>query len=134
MTQIAFTEGLPAAHPCVRRACAHLRRNPDRRVHLDELSRVAYVSKYYLVRLFREGTGLTPGQFHLLTRLEHARALLARGWPASRVAYAAGFADQPHLTRAFKQQYGVTPGRYAADLQRVGGTGGERAPDAAHAA
>jgi AraC-like DNA-binding protein len=32
--------------------------------------------------------------------------------PLSQVAYAAGFADQSHLTRTFRRATGYTPGLY----------------------
>jgi len=38
------------------------------------------------------------------------------------VAQEAGFADQSHLTRAFKARYGMTPGRFRALI--VGGSAG----------
>jgi AraC-like DNA-binding protein len=38
----------------------------------------------------------------------------------ARLAYAAGFADQSHMTRHFKSRFGLTPGRYVA-LIRDGG-------------
>jgi AraC-like DNA-binding protein len=34
----------------------------------------------------------------------------------SQVAAAVGFADQSHLTRAFKEAMGITPGRYKQAL------------------
>lgn len=41
-----------------------------------------------------------------------APEFLRRGLPASEVAFALGFADQSHLSRQFKQAFGVTPGAY----------------------
>jgi AraC-like DNA-binding protein len=43
-----------------------------------------------------------------------ARALIAAGEPLAEAAAAAGFADQPHLTRHFVRAYGYTPGAWRA--------------------
>jgi AraC-like DNA-binding protein len=45
-------------------------------------------------------------------RLEQARALLKNGSAPLSVAMQLGFADQSHLSRQFKQTYGVGPGEY----------------------
>jgi len=47
------------------------------------------------------------------------RAEIARGVSLADAAYAAGFADQSHMTRHFKARFGLPPGRYAA-LSRSG--------------
>ena len=52
--------------------------------------------------------------YHTQVRLARARRLLAEGRPASWVAYECGFADQSHLTRRFKESYGMTPGAFRA--------------------
>lgn len=104
----------PAVHGAVRRAAEFMDANWARRVTLDELSRVAYMSKFHLLRTFKETLGVTPGQYQVLMRLAHARAFLGDGMRVSAVAYRTGFSDQAHLTRAFKRAYGVTPARYAA--------------------
>ncbi|MHB1329902.1 MAG: helix-turn-helix domain-containing protein [Gemmatimonadales bacterium] len=38
--------------------------------------------------------------------------------PLAEVAAAVGFADQSHLTRAFKRYTGMTPGAYRTSLAR----------------
>jgi AraC-like DNA-binding protein len=48
----------------------------------------------------------------LRQRLERARAWLARGADIVEVAHSLGFADQPHLTRAFKRVFGLSPAAY----------------------
>jgi hypothetical protein len=42
------------------------------------------------------------------------KAEIAHGISLADAAYAAGFADQSHMTRHFKSRFGLTPGRYAA--------------------
>ena len=106
-----------AEHAAVRRARRHLQERWDRPVALAELSAVAGLSRFELVRRFRAQTGLTPHAFQLDLRIGRARALLAAGTPPALVAAECGFADQSHLTRTFKRAVGVTPGRYARDWE-----------------
>ncbi len=102
-----------AEHAAVRRARTHLRERWDQRVTLTELSAVAGLSRFELVRRFREQTGVTPHAFQTNLRVQEARRCLAGGVPPAIVAADCAFADQPHLTRVFKRAVGVTPGRYA---------------------
>ena len=81
---------------------------------LAEVSSYAGLTRFELVRRFRQQTGLTPHAFQTNVRIERARALLTTGHAIVDVAAACGFADQPHFTRTFKRAVGVTPGRFVA--------------------
>ena len=102
-----------AEHASVRRARAHLRERWDRKVTLTELAAVSGLSRFELVRRFREFSGVTPHAYHTNLRVEEARRRLAAGHAPAAVAADCGFADQPHLNRVFKRAVGVSPGRYA---------------------
>lgn len=102
-----------AEHAAVRRARAHLREHWDDRVTLTELATIAGLSRFELVRRFREQAGVTPHAYQVNLRVEEARRRLAAGAPPAMVAADCGFADQPHLNRVFKREVGVSPGRYA---------------------
>jgi AraC-like DNA-binding protein len=103
-----------AEHAAVRRALAYLMERWDQPVPLAALSAFAGLTRFELVRRFRDQTGLTPHAFQTNLRIARARAMLRAGEPIARVAAACGFADQPHLTRTFRRATGVTPGRFAA--------------------
>jgi AraC-like DNA-binding protein len=102
-----------AEHAAVRRAVAMLREHWNQKVGLSELSEAAGLSRFELVRRFRAQVGLPPHGFQLDLRIAEARRLLTAGRAPAEVAFACGFADQPHLTRMFKRAVGVTPGEYA---------------------
>lgn len=82
-------------------------------ITLDELSQVAGLSKYHLIRVFRASCGMPPHAYQNAVRVARAREALANGAAACDVATAIGFADQSHFTRRFKRLVGVAPGEYA---------------------
>jgi len=66
-----------------------------------------------LVRAFRVFHGVPIGTYARRLRLEWvARRLAESDEPIVALAHEAGFADQPHLTRAFRAFSGLTPARY----------------------
>jgi AraC-like DNA-binding protein len=97
----------------VRRARAHLLEHFNKPVCLDELSAVARLSPYHLVRSFTQRFGLPPHAYQIHIRIERARALLAAGISAAEIASDVGFADQSHFTRHFRRIMRTTPASYA---------------------
>lgn len=71
------------------------------------------LSRSHFSRRIRALTGLWPQTMILGSRIEAAKHLLERDVGSlSEVAYTSGFADQSHLTRAFRRATGLTPGGY----------------------
>lgn len=103
----------------VRRACERLAEALDQPLPLDQLAREVGVNKFVLIRRFRAQIGSTPHRYRMLLRVERARALLARGVEMVEVANALGFADQAHLSRAFKEVVGIAPGAYVRRVLAV---------------
>ncbi|MFG1604920.1 helix-turn-helix transcriptional regulator [Actinoplanes sp. NPDC049265] len=84
-------------------------------VSLAELAAAAGLSRFHLLRLFKQHTGETPAQFHLRLRLDRARRLLRTGTASvSEIAVRCGFADSSHFARAFRRATGVSPTSYRA--------------------
>lgn len=82
------------------------------------LARDAAVHPVTLARAHRRhfGCSITDRRRFLRVR-EAASMLVSETTSLSSVAFATGFADQPHLTRIFKGQTGLTPGVYRELLQ-----------------
>ena len=85
---------------------------------LDELAAEARLSRYHLLRVFRRWTGMTPHDWQIDRRIQHARRLLTQDIPLADIALQLGFSDQSHFQRAFKQRVAATPGNYRRLHQR----------------
>ena len=102
--------------PAVAMARQRLDEAPEVPVTLAELAALSGVSRFQLLRGFARETGVTPHAYLLQRRVRLARQLLITGRTPAGAAQDAGFADQSHMTRAFRCQLGVTPARYQAAL------------------
>lgn len=87
--------------------------HPEQNASIHSLARLAGLSPYHLVRAFHRQVGIPPHKYQSNVRVHRARRLLASGAGIAEVAYRAGFCDQSHLNRCFKQVLGITPGKYA---------------------
>jgi Helix-turn-helix domain len=68
-------------------------------------------------RRFIYSTGLAPKTLQQIERAQQAATLLGKGTSILDAVYAAGYADQPHLTRSLKRFFGQTPAQIAAANQ-----------------
>ena len=81
-------------------------------LRLDELAACAGMSRYRLLRAFRDAYGMTPHAWQIDLRIQRARRLLEQGMGLAETALHLGFADQSHFQRAFKLRVAATPGEY----------------------
>ena len=86
-------------------------------VSLDDLARLANLSPFHFVRVFRRAVGAPPHAYLMNARLRAARALLATDLRLADIAQDTGFTDQAHLTNTFRRFTGLTPGRYRSFLR-----------------
>ena len=85
---------------------------------VTDLATLAGVHATHLLRTFRRFHGTTVATYVRRRRIERARTEVANGnRPLSMIALDAGFADQSHFTRVFRQTFGQTPGQYARSLR-----------------
>jgi AraC-like DNA-binding protein len=110
---------LGSERQAVRQAREYLETYHAEQVTLTQLARVADLSPFHFLRVFRAEIGLPPHVYLTQVRVQRAKTLLSLGMPIPQVAYATGFVDQSHLTRHFKRFVGVTPGQYVLGSKNV---------------
>ena len=99
------------------RAADYIRAYCTQALKLEDICQAADLSPSYLIRAFKQYYGLTPHAFMVNRRIQFARSQLRNGALIADVALAAGFADQAHFQRTFKQHFAATPGQYRENLK-----------------
>lgn len=92
---------------------AHVRNNLASPIRVGELADIADCSEGQLERRMRKVFGVTPAQYLLRVRVEHAAAMLRdTDEPLADIATACGFYDQPDFTRRFARLTNETPAQF----------------------
>lgn len=101
---------LRGLHPAIADALARLATNAT---VTDVVKHSGYSHRCFL-DMFRSAVGLAPKRFGRVIRFQRAvdTMLADRGASLTDVAFAAGYSDQPHFTRDFREFAGVSPGDY----------------------
>ncbi len=103
------TEG---QHLAVARARIFIDNNYKNKFSLDDLAHEAFLSKFHLLRLFKQEVGLAPYTYQLQLKLNEARKLIFQKKSLTEVAYELGFNDQAHFIHTYKKYTELTPGDF----------------------
>lgn len=79
---------------------------------LERIAAVVGVHSVHLATVFRQKYGVTVGEFVRHLKIQHACSEIENGISLSTIALDAGFADQSHFSKTFKQRIGMTPTEY----------------------
>src|SRR6266478_2753626 len=82
------------------------------------MASAASLSRFHFARSFKASTGQTPYQYVSAKRLTKAKVLLAQNQPLAEIALALNFSSQTNFTRAFRREFGITPGQYREQKSR----------------
>lgn len=94
-------------------AISHLETHFREPVNLEELVRIAHMSKRSFIRSFQAAMGSSPIAFLIQLRVHRAAALLRRSEDTiTQIAFHVGFSDSNYFSRQFRKLMGVSPRRY----------------------
>ncbi len=94
-------------------SCDFIYSNFDRDISLDDLARVACLSRFHFLRLFKIAFQKTPHQFINNVRVQRSKELLKHtSIDVRTISNTVGFTSSSSFSRMFFQQTGVYPTQY----------------------
>lgn len=85
-------------------------------LRLDDICKELDMSKFKFIRLFKANTGISPYQYFLNYKVEHAKKLIEKNKDVYSAVAECGFVDLTHLNKHFKCIYGITAFEYMSHL------------------
>lgn len=93
--------------------------NYKRKITLQDISRAAYLSPYYLSRIFKQETGSTILEYLTKVRIEEAKRLLENtSWSTTQIAFEVGYLDQSYFCKVFKKVENISTSEYKEKMKR----------------
>lgn len=109
-TKATYERGIPRR---IKRAKEFLQAHFQEPIRLEHVAKAVDAHPVYLAREFRKHYRYTVGEYIRRLRVEMVCSQLSgSNKPLAEVALSAGFADQSHLSRAFRSFTGMTPAEY----------------------
>ncbi len=92
---------------------AYIEEHIAEQVSLATLADMVRLSAFYFCRAFKRSFGVSPHQYHINRRIEHAKLLLEKPAPSlTEIGLSVGFCDASSFSAAFRKAAGVTPSSY----------------------
>lgn len=99
----------------VLQAQEHCNRQPLSSVSVKSMAEAAHLSERMLARRFKKALNLSPGQYLVELKIEHAKQALENSQRSiEAIAEELGYWDQSNFIRAFKRTAGVSPAIFRA--------------------
>ncbi|HEX2952570.1 MAG TPA: AraC family transcriptional regulator [Bacillota bacterium] len=103
----------PSISDRIQRVQTFLRQYYLEEVTLDKLAEVSGLSKYHLIRDFKKAYKLPPHAYQTVLKVNFAKEALKNGRDSiAEIAQNAGFFDESHFIKVFRQYAGTTPVQY----------------------
>lgn len=97
----------------IQNALIYIRKNINSQLDIDQLSKIAFLSRDHFIRLFKKEVGQTPLNYITQRKIEKAELILATtDIPVKQIAYDLGYDDNSYFNRLFKNKIGITPQQY----------------------
>lgn len=109
---ILYSEPKKTLNPMSKRlnlVIKYIETNIGNEITIDMIAKQVYISKFYLMKQFKETMGISIHQYIIQERIAKARELMKKERALTEIAFEVGFKDYSTFLRAFKRQYGHSP-------------------------
>lgn len=97
----------------VNKAKQYLSERLTETISLRQLAKELYASPFYLQKMFKAETGMSPHQFVLHQRVEvEKKRMVETTLPLIHIALEVGFKSSAHFSSVFRKMVGCTPTEY----------------------
>lgn len=107
---------LSPKNPTITKAMQYINDNCAEKFNLDRLAAEVFLSKYYLVRLFKREMGITPHQYYQQCKVRELKKM-APCFSQINIAYDLNFSTQSHMDNVFKKYMGITVKNYISSVK-----------------
>lgn len=103
--------------PMMEKAKQYIKENYDKKISLDDMCKLTYLSASHFCSLFKQYTGSTFVTYLSHMRIAKAKELLAESnFKVYEVAVMMGYDDFRHFSKMFKKAEGINPRQYREKL------------------
>lgn len=107
--EIDFFRKKQTSNKIILLAVDFIKDNLNETFNLQKLSNYTNITKYHLLRLFRNQMGSTPYQFYIQEKIKQIKKGLLKQQPIFDLVFNFNFSDESHLCNTFKKHIGITP-------------------------
>lgn len=97
---------------------SYIRQHYQEDLSLRRFAEENYLSASHLSHLMRKEIGVSFTEYLKMIRLQHAMRLLAQGKSVTEISISTGFVNTNAFIKAFRDVYGMTPGKYKKEQQK----------------
>ncbi len=102
-----------SGNPVVDQAIAYIQAHLSDKLSVEKIAASAGYSTSYFSHLFAQETGMSPYQFVMKSRVEHAQQLLqTTRLPIQEIAFQCGFNSVANFSYSFHRMAGISPHEY----------------------
>ncbi|MBW6462961.1 MAG: AraC family transcriptional regulator [Bacillota bacterium] len=95
------------------KAIEYLNDNYNQQLSNSELFKIANLSPYYFIRLFKKETGKTPHEYLVHLKIDKAKEMLTfSNYSITEICFLCGFSEHSHFSKVFKKLTGISPINY----------------------
>lgn len=101
----------------IHQTCFFVKRNVDKNIDFKEIAFENNLGYEHFRKIFKQVTGIPPGQYHLQLKVNAAKKLLlSTNKSVKEISYELGFESVYYFCRLFKKKMGITPSQARKEL------------------
>lgn len=109
--KVIIKENIPkndTENDIVPKICSYIINHADDKFDLDILANKFFISKYHLIRIFKNSMGVTPKQYHTQAKIRLLKSQILKNKSETSLAINLNMTDSSHMCKIFKKYMGIS--------------------------